>query len=168
MKLRIAVVALVAALAGTSVAVAKNNPGRGQGKSHAKAGKPAGQACTPRARVMVVLKGTLANDPVAGDLSFQLTAVKANRHGRAYLTAAQPLTINVDAKTKYRRKAPGTAPTRTLDSLAMNDWVKVKSKVCKGDLRQGGTPALTARHVKARGPAPTPPPPPPPPPAPTP
>jgi len=164
MKFRIVLLALAAALLGTSVAVAKDNPGRGHGKAHAKGNKQTtGANCRPR--VMVVLKGTLANDPAEGDLSLQLTAMKANKHGRAYLTASQPLTINVDANTKYRRKAPGTAPTKTLDSLALGDWVKVKSKACKADLRNGGTPDLTARHVKARGAAL---PPPPPPPAPTP
>jgi hypothetical protein len=88
-----------------------------------------------------------------------LTVSKANRHGRAYVSAAQPVTVNVDAMTKVRRKAPDSAPTKTLDSLAMDDLVKVSAKACKADLKDGGTPDLTARHVKAH-PAPAPPPPP--------
>ena len=149
MKFRILVLALVTELLGASAAFAHDNPGKG---------KPtAGPNCRPN--VMVVLKGTLANDPAAGDTSFQLTVTKANRHGRAYVLAAQPINVNVDAKTKVRRKAEGSAPTKTLDSLAMGDLVKLKAKACKADLANGGTPDLTARHVKARPPAAPPPPP---------
>ena len=157
MKFRILVLALLTALVGASVAFAHdNNPSKG--KPEAKPGKPtSGPNCRPR--VKVLLKGTLANDPVAGDTSFLLTATKSNRHGRAYVAAAQPLTVNVDAMTKVRRKAPDSEPTQTLDSLAMGDLVKVKAKVCKADLKDGGMPDLTAKHVKGH-PAPAPPPPP--------
>jgi len=156
MKFRILVLALLTALIGASVAFAHDNPGNG--KPEAKPGKPtSGPNCRPR--VKVVLRGSLANDPVADDTSFMLTVSKANRHGRAYVSAAQPVTVNVDAMTKVRRKAPDSAPTKTLDSLAMDDLVKVSAKACKADLKDGGTPDLTARHVKAH-PAPAPPPPP--------
>jgi hypothetical protein len=65
-------------------------------------GKPSGpKPCHGKARVMVVLKGTLADDPVAGDTSFQLTVLHANRWGRGYKQATQPLTVNVDANTRY-------------------------------------------------------------------
>ena len=150
MKFRILVVALVTALVSASVAFAHGNPGKGKPETRpGKPGKPAnGQNCRPR--VMVMLKGTLASDPAAGDTSFQLNVTKANRHGRAYVSATQPLTLNVDAKTKVRRKAPGSAPTKTLDSLALGDRVRVTAKACKADLRAGGTPDLTARHVKAK------------------
>jgi hypothetical protein len=157
MKFRILVLALLTALVGASVAFAHdNNPGKG--KPAAKPAKPtSGPNCRPRAKVM--LKGTLANDPVAGDMSFMLTVSKANKHGRAYVSAAQPISVNVDAKTKVRRKAPGSKPTKTMDSLAMDDVVKLDAKACKADLKDGGTPDLTARRVKAH-PAPAPPPPP--------
>jgi hypothetical protein len=156
MKFRILVLALVTALVGASVALAHDNSGNG--KLEAKPGKPtSGPNCRPR--VKVVLRGSLANDPVADDTSFMLTVSKANRHGRAYVSAAQPITVNVDAMTKVRRKAPDSDPTKTLDSLAMDDLVKVSAKACKADLKDGGTPDLTARHVKAH-PAPAPPPPP--------
>jgi hypothetical protein len=149
MKFRIFVLALVTALVGASVAFAHGNPGKG--KPEARPGKPAkpttGQNCRPS--VKVILKGTLASDPAAGDTSFQLNVLKANRHGRAYVSAAQPITVNVDAKTKVRRKAPGSAPTKTLESLALGDRVHLGAKACKADLRGGGTPDLTARHVKA-------------------
>src|SRR6266704_3852635 len=65
-------------------------------------GKPSGpKPCHGKAKVMVVLKGTLANDPVTGDTSFQLTVNHTNRWGRAYKAAGQPLTVNVDANTRY-------------------------------------------------------------------
>jgi hypothetical protein len=150
MKFRFLVLALVTALLGASVAVANDNPGKG--KPSTRPGKPTtGPNCKPR--VKVILKGTLANEPAAGDTSLELTAMKANRHGRAYVSAAQPVTVNVDASTKVRRKAPDSAPTKTLDSLAMGDLVKLAANACKADLKDGGTPDLTARHIKARPPA---------------
>lgn len=154
MKLRMLVLALVTALFGSSVALAHEKPGKGRPDAKPKPGKPTtGPNCRPR--VKVVLRGTLANDPAEGDMSLELSATKANRHGRAYLSAPQPLTITVDARTKVRRKAPNAAPTKTLDSLSMGDLVKLRAKACKADLKNGGTPDLTARHVKAR-PAPAP------------
>jgi hypothetical protein len=150
MKFRILVLALVTALVGASVALAHDNPGKG--KPEGKPGKPAKPTTGPncRPRVKVVLKGTLANDPAAGDTSFQMNVTKANRHGRAYVSATQPMTVNADAKTKIRRKAEGSKPTKTLESLAMGDRVKLDAKACKADLASGATPALAARRVKAR------------------
>jgi len=146
MKFRILVLALLTALVGASVAFAHDNPGNG--KPEAKPGKPtSGPNCRPR--VKVVLRGTLANDPAAGDTSLMLTVTKANRHGRAYVSAAQPITVNVDAMTKVRRKAPDSEPTTTLDSLAMDDLVKLHAKACKAELKDGGMPELTAKHLKA-------------------
>ena len=142
MKFRILVLALVTALLGASVALAKDSPGKGPRPT-------TGPGCKPS--VGLKLKGTLANDPATGDTSFDMNVMKANRHGRAYVSAAQPVTVNVDMKTKIRRKAPGSKPTRTLDSLAMGDQVMVKSKACKADLANGATPELTAKLVKAKG-----------------
>jgi len=155
MKLRILVLALVTALVGASVAFAQGGPDKGTPEARpGKPGKPTtGPNCRPR--VKVVLRGTLASDPGTGDTSFELNVTKANRHGRAFVSAGQPVMINVDAATKVRRKAPDAAPTKTLDSLAMGDLVKLAAKACKAELRNGGTPDLTARHVKAR-PAPAP------------
>ena len=146
MKFRFLVLALVTVLLGTSAALASGNPGKGKPTT--------GPGCRPM--VKVVLKGMLANDPLAGDTSLQMNVLKANRHGRAYISAAQPITVNVDANTKIRRKAPDSAPTKTLDSLAMGDLVKLTAKACKADLKDGGTPGLAARHIKARPPAPPP------------
>ncbi|MEK6274127.1 MAG: hypothetical protein AABM30_02175 [Actinomycetota bacterium] len=154
MKFRILVLALVTALVGASVALAHGSPG--PGNPEAKPAKPTtGPNCKPR--VKVVLRGTLANDPATGDTSLEMTVTKANRHGRAYVSAT-PMTLTVDMNTKVRRKAPDSMPTKTLDSLAMGDRVKVDAKACKADLRNGGTPDLTARHIKAKPAAPPPPP----------
>src|SRR6266516_3349166 len=110
-------------------------------------GKPPGgtKPCHGKAKVMVVLKGTLANDPIATDTSFQLTVMHTNRWGRAYKQATQPLTVNVDANTRYV-KADQPA---TLDALAMNDQVVVKFKMSRCDLlKNGNSPATpTAKLV---------------------
>jgi hypothetical protein len=57
-----------------------------------------------------------------------MSAKRANRHGRPYLKAPQPLTINVDAKTRYVKN--GAAAERT-DPASL--------------------PALTARLVVDKG-----------------
>ena len=110
-------------------------------------GKPPGgtKPCHGKAKVMVVLKGTLANDPVASDTSFQLTVTSSNRWGRGYKAATQPMTVNVDGSTRYVKG--GTA---TLDMLAQNDRVVAKGKLSRCDLRDAdpaNMPALTAKMV---------------------
>jgi hypothetical protein len=110
-------------------------------------GKPSGpKPCHGKARVTVVLKGTLANDPVAGDISFQLTVLHTNRWGRVYKQATQPFTVNVADTTRYvKNDQPAT-----LDSLAMTDQVVVKAKASRCDLRDAdpaSPPALTANMV---------------------
>jgi hypothetical protein len=111
-------------------------------------GKPSGpKPCHGKARIMVVLKGTLANDPAAADTSFQLTVLHSNRWGRAYKQATQPLTINADANTRY---VVNDQPS-SLDALALNDQVVVKAKASRCDLRDAtdpaSLPALTAKMV---------------------
>jgi hypothetical protein len=112
-------------------------------------GKPSGpKPCHGKAKVTVVLKGTLANDPATGDASFQLTVQHANRWGRAYKAASQPLTLNVDANTRYVK---ADQPS-TLDAL--NDQVVVKAKASRCDLLTSGSspPALTAKMVVVQTP----------------
>ena len=110
-------------------------------------GKPTGpKPCHGKAKVMVVLKGTLANDPATGDTSFQLNVTHANRWGRAYKKATQPLSVNVSDSTRYVKADAAS----TLDALAQNDAVIVKSKMSRCDLRDAdpnALPALTARQV---------------------
>jgi hypothetical protein len=110
-------------------------------------GKPTGpKPCQGKAKVMVVLKGTLANDPASGDTSLQLNAKSSNRWGRGYLKATQPLTINVSDSTRYVK---ADAPS-TLDALAQSDVVVVKSRLSRCDLRDAdpaAMPPLTAKMV---------------------
>jgi hypothetical protein len=109
-------------------------------------GKPSGpKPCHGKAKVMVVLKGTLANDPATGDTSFQLTVQHTNRCGRTYKAASQPLTVNVDANTSYLK---ADQPS-TLDALAQNDQVVVKTKMSRCDLLANASSptALTAKAV---------------------
>ena len=136
MRLKILVLALVTALVAVSAAVAKDHPGKGP--------KPkSGPGCKPA--VTVMLAGTLAADvdPQDGDTSFVLTVKNSNRHGRAY-KAAGTATILVDAETRVRRQG-----AKTLGALAPNDRVHVTAKACKADLKNGGTPDLTARKIGA-------------------
>jgi hypothetical protein len=108
-------------------------------------GKPPGgtKPCHGKAKVMVVLKGTLANDPVAGDLSFTLTVLHTNRWGRGYKAATQPVTVNVDASTRYVKGAPSS-----LDALALNDAVVVKGKLSRCDLRDADPAAMPPLMAK--------------------
>jgi hypothetical protein len=111
-------------------------------------GKPGGsKPCHGKAKVMVVLAGTLANDPLGTDTSIQLTVLHTNRWGRGYkLVTPQPVSINVTDTTRYV-KDDGAS---TLDALALNDAVVVKGKLSRCDLRDAdptNMPALTAKMV---------------------
>jgi len=131
MRLKILVLVLVASLFGVSAAFGKGKPPK------------SGEGCKPS--VKVVLAGSLAADvdPADGDTSFTMLVKHSNKHGRAYKTAGSA-TINVDAKTKIRRKG-----AHNLGALAPNDRVLVAAKVCKADLKDGATPDLTAKKVNA-------------------
>jgi len=134
-------VTVALATAALAVSSAMADPGHGNGK-----GKP---SCKP---APVKLAGTLANDPATGDTSFQLTVKHANMLGRLYAKAGNPVTVNVDTKTLYRKDGAAS----TLDALAQNDRALVFAKVCRADVKNarqsGGTlPALTARLVLDKG-----------------
>ena len=131
MRFKILVLVLVASLFGVSAAFGKGKPPK------------AGAGCKPS--VKVVLAGSLAADvdPADGDTSFTMLVKRSNKHGRAY-KAAGSATITVDAKTKIRRQG-----AHNLGALAPNDRVLVGAKVCKGDLKDGAMPDLTAKKVNA-------------------
>jgi hypothetical protein len=117
-------------------------------------GKPSGpKACHGKAKVMVVLKGSFVAAAADGS-SLQLNANHANRHGRPYLKGPQPLTVNVDAKTRFVKQ--GSAAK--LSDLAANDRLVVLAKAARCDLSgaadSASLPALTARMVVDQGPAP--------------
>ncbi len=133
------------ATAALAASGATADPGHGKSGSHAPRCKPA----------PVMLAGTLANDPVPGDLSFQLTVKHANKLGRLYAKAGNPVTVDVGDKTNYRK----AGAVSTLDALAQNDRVRVFAKVCRADVKkakQSGDPLpdLIARLVLDKGPKP--------------
>jgi hypothetical protein len=92
-------------------------------------------------------------DPNRGPLHYESragcvlggTGLHTNRWGRAYKQATQPLTVNIDANTRYVK---ADQPS-TLDALAMNDQVAVKFKMSRCDLlKSANSPATpTAKMV---------------------
>ena len=129
------------ATAALAASGATADPGHGKGK-----GKP---SCKP---APVMLAGTLANDPATGETSFQLTVKHANRLGRLYAKAGNPVTVAVDEKTRYRKDGGSS----TLDALAQNDRALVLAKLCRADVKaarasNSALPALTARAVLDKG-----------------
>jgi hypothetical protein len=135
MKIQLVAAAVAAVVLCVSSAFAAPPPGKG---------KPPGTGTGCKPRVAVVLKGTLAATPGASATSLGVTVKSSNRHGRSYLAAAQPTSILVNAQTKVRRQGE-----KTLAALRALDRVLVQSKVCKADLANGATPALTAARVVA-------------------
>ena len=130
------------ATAALAASGATADPGHGKSGTH-------GPACRP---APVFLAGTLANDPAAGDTSFMLTVKHANRLGRRYESAGNPVTVNVDANTHYRKAGAAS----TLDALAQGDRVLIAAKTCRADVRNAlkshtAMPDLTARLVFDRG-----------------
>src|SRR5881394_2473570 len=100
----------------------------------------------------VMLAGTLANDPATRDTSFMLTVKHANRLGRRYAKAGNPVTVNADPNTHYRKAGAAS----TLDALAQGDRVLVVAKTCRADVRKAlashsTLPDLTARLVFDKG-----------------
>ena len=135
MKSKLFATALVAALLGASAAVAA--PPEGKGKP-----PTTGEGCKPK--VTVVLKGTLTATPGPTGTSLSVDVKQANRHGRAYVQAAQPTSVLVDEDTKVRRRGE-----KELGDLLSGDRVLVQARVCKGALAQNATPQLTATRVVA-------------------
>ena len=135
MKSKVLMTALVAAVLGASAAVAAPPPGKGK--------PPAtGEGCKPK--VTVVLKGTLTATPGISASALSVNVTRANRHGRAYVAAAQPTSVLVDEDTKVRRRGK-----KTLGDLLSGDRVVVQARTCKADLAAGATPPLTATRVVA-------------------
>jgi hypothetical protein len=115
-------------------------------------GNPSGsKPCHGKATVMVVLKGLFVFPGFGG--TFAMDATRANRHGRPYLKAPQPLDIFVDAKTRYVKD--GAAATRT--DLVAKDRLVVLAKANRCALKSAtgpaSLPALTGRMVVDQGPA---------------
>ena len=117
-------------------------------------GKPDKSAHSTRCKpAPVMLAGLLANDPAAADTSLQLDVKHANKLGRLYKKAGNPVTISVDDKTRYRKGGSAS----TLDALAKGDRALVFAKVCRSDVRKArhdnsALPSMTARLVLAKAP----------------
>jgi hypothetical protein len=128
MKLRLLLASLAAAMLSVSAAVAAPPPGKGKPSA-------TGEGCKPK--VTVVLKGTLTSAPL------NVTVTKANRWGRAYVSASA-VTVATNADTKVRRQGK-----KTLADLVVGDRVLVQARICKADLAEGEIPPLTAVRVVA-------------------
>lgn len=136
MRVRAVVVGLVAAAVAASVASATPPPSKG---------KPAASGAGCRPQVTVVLKGLLASAPAGNPVMLSLSVTGSNRHGQAFVKAAQPVSVATDASTVVRRRG-----AKTLSSLQPGDRVLVQARVCKADLAAGATPALSAARVIAQ------------------
>src|SRR5213076_897117 len=126
------------ATAALAASGATADPGKGKSGTH-------GPPCRPA-------PVTLANDPVSGDTSFTLTVKHANRLGRKYAKAGNPVTVNADRNTHYRKAGAAS----TLDALAQGDRVLVVAKTCRAEVRKAlashtTLPDLTARLVFDKG-----------------
>jgi hypothetical protein len=132
MKPRVLLVALAVALLIVSAAVAA--PPEGKGKP-----KPTDEGCKPK--VTVVLKGTF-DSVSSGSLTIKVT--RANHWGQAWAKAGSA-SVTLDQKTKVR--GHGMKIVTDLAKLASGDRVLVQARVCKADLAEGATPALTAVRV---------------------
>ena len=129
MKVRMLLVGLAAVALTASSALAAQPADKGK--------KPTtGAGCKPQ--VTVVLKGTLKVAPLSVDVT------SGNRWGRAYVegTANTLITVNDDTKVRRQGKAE-------IGDLELGDRVLVQAKVCKAELKDDLTPALTARMVVA-------------------
>jgi hypothetical protein len=135
MTLKIFLVGAVAAAVAVSSALAA--PPADKGKPPAT-----GAGCKPR--ITVVLEGTVTSTPGASATSLSVNVTHGNRWGRAYVKAAQPLSIAVNTDTKIRRQGK-----KTVGNLLEKDRVLVQARVCKKDLESNATPALTASKVIA-------------------
>jgi hypothetical protein len=133
----------------TAAALAATGASANDGHGHGKPDKST--RCHP---APVMLAGTLANEPAAGDTSFQVNVLKSNHYGRMFRNASGPLTVSVDAKTRYVKDKQSSS----LDALAQNDRVLVLAKLCRADLKSARTsgtlPPMTARFVLDKGPKP--------------
>ena len=91
----------------------------------------------------MILKGTLTG---AGN-PFTVKVAKANHWGRAYVGGADK-SIAVNSDTKVRGQG-----MKQLSQLRSGFRVLIQARVCKADLANGATPALTAAKVIAHDPS---------------
>jgi len=135
MKMKLLLTATVAAAVVVSSAVAAPPADKGKPKS-------TGEGCKPR--IAVVLKGTLTR--VGNPLTVNVTS--ANHWGKAYLGSGKQITTTTDTKVRDQGM-------KQLSELKSGFRVLIQARVCKADLANGATPALTASKVIAHDPSKT-------------
>jgi hypothetical protein len=133
MKIKLLLTGVVAAALVVSSAV---------GAPPADKGKPnaTGPDCKPR--IAVILKGTLTG--AGNPLTVKVT--KANHWGKAYVGGADK-SVAVNSDTKVRGQG-----MKQLSQLKSGFRVLIQARVCKADLANAATPALTATKVIAHDP----------------
>lgn len=133
MKIRLLLIGAVAAAIGVSSAVAAPSADKGKPKT-------TGEGCKPR--IAVILRGTLTG--AGSPLTVKVTS--ANHWGKAYVGGSDKH-VAVNSGTKVRGQG-----MKTLSELKSGFRVLIQARVCKADLANGATPALTATKVIAHDP----------------
>ena len=134
MKIKLFLVGAVLAAVAVSSAVAAPPADKGKPKT-------TGEGCKPR--IAVILKGTLTG--AGSPLTVKVTS--ANHWGKAYVGGSDK-SVAVNSATKVRGQG-----MKQLSELKSGFRVLVQSRVCKADLANGATPALTATKVIAHDPS---------------
>jgi hypothetical protein len=101
-----------------------------------------GAGCKPA--VAVILRGTLAGNGAVAPFTLTLTTKSGNHAAQAYVKANLPVSISVTAQTKISRQGDKNAA-----DLKSGDVAMIQARVCKADLANGATPALTATRITA-------------------
>ncbi len=135
MKMKLLLTATVAAAVVVSSAVASPPADKGKPKT--------GEGCKPA--IAVILKGTLTG--AGSPLVVKVTT--ANHWGRAYVGGSDK-SVAVNSDTKVRGQG-----MKSLSELKSGFRVLIQARVCKADLANGATPALTASKVIAHDPSKT-------------
>jgi hypothetical protein len=136
MKLKALVMTIAIAALGVSVAAATASPKHGKPHPGApKLAKPSNSA-KPCKGPQVVLRGTYVSGSAdsTGAGSFAMVVAKTNHPGRRLgLVSGSQVSVNVDARTKYRRRGHAS-----LADLAPNDLLNVKARACRTDQAPSG------------------------------
>jgi hypothetical protein len=104
-----------------SFAVAKDGPGKGKGKKSTTSSTSSTDPATCHPKVSAILKGTFVS---GGGTSFTMDVTRSNFHAKDLV--GEPLTLMVDAKTKFRRKGHAE-----LSDFMAGDRLNVQARTCK-------------------------------------
>jgi hypothetical protein len=133
MRMKLLLIGAVAAAIAVSSAVAAPLADKGKPRT-------TGEGCKPR--IAVILKGTLTG--VGSPLTVKVTS--ANHWGKAYVGGSDRQ-VAVNSTTKVRGQG-----MKQLSELKSGFRVLIQARVCKADLANGATPALTATKIIAHDP----------------